>query len=263
MKVKHILILISIIALVLFGSLLIAQETETETDTEGAEIGAGMIKVQLVNIVSANEYRVILNGKEKVVRLMGLNFSNSDFYIFDDKHYQYAEWLLMDYQLIWIDYDPDRVAEDGKPLVYLYYGPWETELWEEPTTFLGQSNDYVPPKVNFWGEPIEVYDHNTAEPFIDDSNFTTLQENWLVDPAEGRREYIDNEGKKWFLRDLNALMILSGYAEVSDFGEGGFEREEEFKGYLAKAKWCRRGVWSILLKPNPDNEEVCGLKPSN
>ncbi|MFW5891745.1 MAG: hypothetical protein ACOCUI_05960 [bacterium] len=261
MKRNSVLIFISIIILMLsLGTAAFAQEDEAMTEK-------GFVKARLVSINSANSYTLILNGQEIVVALMGADFENANFYTFDNKHYQYVEWLLEGYQYIWVDYDPDRTTEKGTPLVYFYYGPWETELWEQSANVGDahtQSKDHQPPKVNFWGKPLEVYDHNTVEPFIDDPQFSTVDNNWApnYNPKEfGTKEHTDEKGRKWNLREINVLMLRSGFAEVDM--DLDFERKEEFKNHMNVAKWCRRGIWKILLVPNREAEEKCGVKSLN
>ncbi len=283
MKAKYLIIFLLIISIIFYGTIIVAQETEgtmedTEETTEEETMEAvnleGFVKARLVSINRANSYTIILNGQEMVVALLGLDFTDSDFYIFDNKHYQYAEWLMEDYQYVWVDYQEDRTNERGNPLVYLHYGPWETEVWSDSPHAghsTAQTPDVYPRKINFWGDPLEVYDHTPVEPFMDDPEFSTVYSNWApnYDPTKFGKvfteQYETKSGKQmtrtWHLRDLNALMLLSGYADVDSTIE--HSRKAEYTDYVAKAKWCRRGLWHILLKPNPENEEVCGIKSQN
>ena len=311
MKAKYLIIFLLIFSMIFFGSVIIAQETDateeeateeetteaeateeeataeeetmeeeateaeaTEEETTEAASLEGFVKARLVSINRANSYTIILNGQEMVVSLLGLDFTESDFYIFDNKHYQYAEWLMRDYMYVWVDYKADRTNERGNPLVYMHYGPWETEVWADSTSAghaTAQTPDVYPMKISFWGEPLEVYDHNVAEPFMNDPEFSSVFVNWApnYDPKEFgsvfKETYETRSGKTrtrvWHLRDLNSLMLLSGYADVD--GDMEFDRKAEYSNHVAKAKWCRRGLWHILLKPNPDNEEVCGIKSLN
>lgn len=271
MKAKLLLILIFIFALIIGGAFIFAQETEESEGeaVETMEAPQGFLRVHIVNILSANRYVILLNGEEMIVTLMGLNFTNSDFYIFDQRHHQYAEWLLMDYVDVWVDYDPNRTTEKGTPLVYFYYGPFDTELWEDSRNNIedsgsdAQTDDVNPDNINYWGDPIDNYDHTVPEPFLDDPEFSTVFNNWgpVYDPTSHGKEHIDSEGRKWYLRDLNALMLLSGFAEVDMSME--FDRRAEFVEFMNKAKWCRRGMWSTLLPPNPEAEEICGIKSKN
>jgi hypothetical protein len=267
MKTKLVITLFLLLAIMMGGAFLLAQETGEGTDA--MQPANGFVRAHLVNIIGPNRYTLIINDEEVVVALMGLDFENADFYIFDQKHYQYAEWLLMDYVDVWVDYDPNRTTEKGTPLVYFYYGPFDTEVWEDSRTDVdndgnsGQSDDVKPNNVNYWGEDVDNYDHSVNEPFLDDPEFSSVFQNWgpVYDPTSHGMEYVDENGRKWYLRDLNKLMLLSGYAEVDMDSE--YDRKAEFVEAMNKAKWCRRGMWSILLPPNPDNEEVCGIKSKN
>jgi len=299
MKAKFALILILVIALAIFGAVMFAQETDTATtdtattpeetvttETTTAEpitaVGEGFVKARLVNVNNANNFTLIINGEEVVVALMGLDFSEADFYIFDKKHNDFVRWLLVDYQYIWVNYDPNRTTAKGTPLVYFYYGPWETELWEQSPRPLikgdadAQSNRVVPNNVkfNFWGEPLkpEVYDHNVAEPFINSPEFSSVFKNWdpNYNPRKHGKVHIETDKseytgrtikRKWYLKDLNRLILQFGFADVDT--KMSFDRKAEFKNLVARAKWCRRGMWLILQRPNPKAEETCGITPKN